>query len=416
MGSFYTVSHQRFLRQWSLWSQNLSSVKPYYAVKCNTDRNLLQWLHKHGAGFDCASSQEMDLVSKMYNGPLQKEILFANPCKTQRDIQVAKDYGVSWVTVDSVEELEKMKKEEYTPELIIRLRVDDKGSTSPFAAKFGACSEITKEITRAAKDFQMPIVGLSFHIGSGSERPEAFYNAIIHSSNIWNTMFTKKVMNVLDIGGGWSHHPKLFGDQAYQSRKALAYCSAEKVIAEPGRFFAAPLYSLYVRVIGKKPYGNGWRYTLDESIYGQFSCIPYDHAKPSMGLLYSNGNAKKTKAILFGRTCDSLDWIANSISMETMNVGDWLYIPNMGAYTTATSTEFNGFPKPVIIESDEVPQDVRWLQLTYPLANMLSVKDAEQDVFVEDTKKTIDSTFLVHARRPSELNLGNNVYDWTVQH
>lgn len=36
--------------------------------------------------------------------------------------------------------------------------------------------------------------------------------------------------------------------------------------------------------------------------------------------------------------------------MEELKVGDWLYFPLMGAYTSATASEFNGFPKPEILE------------------------------------------------------------------
>ena len=374
----------------------------------------------------------MDIVSKLYSGPIGKDILFANPCKTPKDIQVAKQHGVSWVTVDSVEELEKMNKEEYRPELVVRLRVDDKGSTSPFAAKFGASFEIAKELVHASKDFHMPIVGLSFHIGSGSDRPEAFHDAIHLSNNTWEQLYHNNPMKVLDIGGGWSHEPSLFTKQAKQSRKALLSCKAPQIIAEPGRFFAAPVYSLYVRIIGKKPYRSGWRYTLDESIYGQFSCVPYDHAKPSMGLLTTAnggvGNGKKTKAILFGRTCDSLDWIANSPAMEPLNVGDWLYIPNMGAYTSSTSTEFNGFPKPEIIESEDVPDEIRWLQVTYPLANMLSVKEAENEPEYKPQENCMNDTYGSENSDPAELikasnkysnkqsKINHDVYNWTIVH
>ena len=58
---------------------------------------------------------------------------------------------------------------------------------------------------------------------------------------------------------------------------------------------------------------------------------------------------KKTKGILMGRTCDSVDIIARCESMEDLEVGDWLWFPNMGSYTNVTATEFNGFPKPSIL-------------------------------------------------------------------
>jgi len=57
--------------------------------------------------------------------------------------------------------------------------------------------------------------------------------------------------------------------------------------------------------------------------------------------------SEKTRpTILFGRTCDSGDCLGDDIYLPPIQVGDMLRIPNMGAYTTVTASEFNGFPKP----------------------------------------------------------------------
>jgi hypothetical protein len=38
--------------------------------------------------------------------------------------------------------------------------------------------------------------------------------------------------------------------------------------------------------------------------------------------------------------------IASADEMEELEVGDWLWFPHMGAYTSVTASEFNGFPAP----------------------------------------------------------------------
>ena len=90
-----------------------------------------------------------------------------------------------------------------------------------------------------------------------------------------------------------------------------------------------------------------------------------------------------TPAIFFGRTCDSLDWIATSKSTEELEVGDWLYVPDMGAYTTSTSTEFNGFPKPPVVQIDYRP-DSRTMSecsnMQFPLASMLKIENIEKEL------------------------------------
>ena len=123
------------------------------------------------------------------------------------------------------------------------------------------------------------------------------------------------------------------------------------LIAEPGRFLAQPSQDLFVKVIAKKPglNGKGFRYVIDESLYGHFSCIPFDHQTPAwVRVSQDDTQRNKSESIIFGRTCDSLDVIAKG-EMDELEVGDWLYFPLMGAYTSATASEFNGFPKPEII-------------------------------------------------------------------
>jgi ornithine decarboxylase len=65
---------------------------------------------------------------------------------------------------------------------------------------------------------------------------------------------------------------------------------------------------------------------------------------------------------MFGRTCDSLDVICYGSEMDELEIGDWLYFPWMGAYTSVTSSEFNGFPKPQAIYSSSVviDMDLSW--------------------------------------------------------
>ena len=389
-GAFYTLSHGRFLQQHKLWRESLPHVTPYYAVKCNPDPALLHWMYEvREIGFDCASAREMHLVKDKFYNLHNQDILFANPCKTPNDIVVAKGLKIPWVTADSSEELQKMDQAGYRPEVLLRVAVDDSSSACPFGAKFGLQPSDVAEVARVAKNFNIPVVGLSFHVGSGCHSPNAFMKAIDTSKAIWKELYGKCFVHnfkVLDIGGGWSADPSTFRKQVQATKKAMQIgIQPHKYIAEPGRFYAAPTQDLYVKVVGKKPrIGGGWRYTLDESIYGQFSCIPFDHATPKIYRIQihkhvGSSNRSRTPSTIFGRTCDSLDWICNGKTMQELNIGDWLYVPNMGAYTTATATEFNGFPKPELILTDERPKrsDIEELEtLTFPLANMLSVKNA----------------------------------------
>jgi len=199
--------------------------------------------------------------------------------------------------------------------------------------------------------------GVSFHVGSGCTDVTQYTNAI-RSANIAIGILQDAghSANTIDIGGGFTTTG--FIEASALIRRTIPLLPTKvRMIAEPGRFFAETSHDLFVRVIGRKPAltGPGYRYTVDESLYGQFSCIPYDYAKPKWIRVREPGLAprKRVPGVLYGRTCDSLDMIAAAEDAEELLEGDWLWFPNMGAYTSVTSTEFNGFPRPYLMPLEE---------------------------------------------------------------
>lgn len=316
-------------------------------------------------------------------------IVFANPCKTAQDIETARGARIPWATIDCCEELEKMRDRAYMPELLLRLAVDDAASDTPFSKKFGLDGwDEVKCLYDAATAKGFKVGGFSFHVGSGCRDFSQYQRAIAKVDTFWGKLkgLGAAGLHTVDIGGGFRAGESFFAPAADSIKKGLAELDAAKganIIAEPGRFFATPSHDLFVRVIGKKPAlgsgssgSSGWRYTIDESVYGQFSCIPFDGQRPPFARI-TDGATTRTMAgtkvvrsetrpivpgMIFGRTCDSLDIICYSSVMEELEVGDWLYFPWMGAYTTVTSSEFNGFPKPHVIYSsqDVMPEVAEW--------------------------------------------------------
>lgn len=355
-GSITVLSKYRVDTQWSSWKKALPRISPFYAVKCNSEPYLLQLLTNNGASFDCASLREMHSVRQCYHSyDMIPEILYAHPMKSKKDIYTIGHSGIQTTVVDSLEECEKLKFCDWKESTLVRIAVDDKDSKMPFSAKFGATYEEVKEI---ASKSQIPISGVSFHVGSGCENPLQYKNAIEFAEERIFHLLRKYKHNpkVIDIGGGFSSDPIVFEKTAKVIQDTIQHIpNPRSLIAEPGRFLAQPSQDLFVKVIAKKrgQNGKGWRYVIDESLYGYFSCIPFDHQKPGW-IRVSQDNVKRSTsdAILFGRTCDSLDVIARG-PMEELEVGDWLYFPLMGAYTSATASEFNGFPKPELLHDIE---------------------------------------------------------------
>jgi len=349
------VGHRKNLQnQWSTWRSVLPYVKPYYAVKSNNNPILMGSLAQYGSGFDCASLREVREVRALATP--QIPIIFAHPCKIIDEIGAVQNLDVDTTVIDSPEEVVKLKMNGWKGSVLVRLLVDDKGSKQPFSAKFGAPSAWWPEICRELQKYEIPCSGFSFHVGSECGKPENFYNAIKTGSEFRDLLssYQRKPINTIDIGGGFLSDAASLQACAYEINKARNQffsptASPYRWIAEPGRYFASNFFTLYVPIIGKKRRvnGEGWRYTINESIYGSFSNIPFDHQRPKpISLKISGRVAKIYPAEIYGRTCDSGDCLGKEFMMPEMDEGDWLRFDNMGAYTTVTASEFNGFPKP----------------------------------------------------------------------
>jgi ornithine decarboxylase len=88
-------------------------------------------------------------------------------------------------------------------------------------------------------------------------------------------------------------------------------------------------------------------YYLSDGVYGSFNNIVFDHAQPRPKILSTKDDKTTTeKSCLFGPTCDSIDVICKDVDLPSMEIGDWLYFLNMGAYTVASASSFNGFRPP----------------------------------------------------------------------
>ncbi len=342
-------NRHRLIRQLALWRTELPHVVPHYAVKANNDSQLLRWLATAGARFDCASVREMHDVIQV--GAAPTDIIYAQPCKKTADVATAQHMGIPNTVVDSVEEVEKLAAGGWRGGVLIRLMVPDAGSAQPFSRKFGAPIQWVPDILAALKEAGQRHVGWSFHVGSECKQAAQFRVAI----ELCADAATAKHANteIVDVGGGFLPDHDAFREAAAAIRGTQhLFPSATKWIGEPGRFLSAPVADAIVEVIGRKPnITGGWRYTIDESVYGLFSNIPFDGFKPAFEVL-SGACGPEAPATVFGRTCDSADCLATDIQLPTLDVGARLRVRGMGAYTIVSASEFNGFPQAQRIYSE----------------------------------------------------------------
>jgi ornithine decarboxylase len=283
-------------------------------------------------------------------GAIASDIIYAHPCKSPIEIRAADRLQVPTTVVDSPEEVEKLRKAKWSGGTLIRLLVPDEGSAQPFSKKFGAPLAWVPEIVDRLRDARIPLHGWSFHVGSVCGDADQYRKAVSICAEA--AALSRQDAAIVDVGGGFVADTSTFADAAD------ALCAARNFfpkttrwIGEPGRFFAGPAAHLMVQVSGVKrglQEGTG-RYTLDESIYGAFSNIPFDGFRFTDAFHLDDGSESErplVKATIYGRTCDSADLIAENVLCPELRVGDWLRVDNMGAYTVVSGSEFNGFKRP----------------------------------------------------------------------
>lgn len=360
--SFFVADLGIVYRQHVRWKKHLPRVDPFYAVKCNGDTKVLQLLTRLGIGFDCASQVE---ISKMLSlGVEPSQIVYANPCKTPSYLRFARQAGVDLMTFDNSDELCKIAQFFPRAKLLLRIVTDDSNASCQLSNKFGASMSDTRLLLDLAKKLDLSVVGVAFHVGSGSSDPSAFVEAVENSRRVFDQALEVGLppMSVIDVGGG-------FTDETFEATaKVLTSCLDQyfpsdeffdvKVMAEPGRYYVANAFTLAVNVIGKRrvcDFGTEKAMLyVNDGVYANMNCIIYDHQNPIPRILstssgyhyedeavYSEG---KFEVSVWGPSCDGLDCITKSVKLPMeIDVGDWLYFRDMGAYTLCAGSQFNGF-------------------------------------------------------------------------
>jgi hypothetical protein len=87
-------------------------------------------------------------------------------------------------------------------------------------------------------------------------------------------------------------------------------------------------------------------YYINDGIYGTFNAIIFDHKVfivHYLRLKKNNNKDEQFKSVIFGPTCDSIDCIAHLIDLPLLDIGDVLWFPDVGSYTNASASNFNGF-------------------------------------------------------------------------
>jgi ornithine decarboxylase len=387
--AFFVADLSQVYQQHQRWIKCLPHIQPYYAVKCNPDPYVLRLLASLGAGFDCASNGEISQVLRI-GGIDPSRIIFANPCKAISFVRGAAKFGVDMMTFDNSDELYKIAKAHPRAKLVIRILTDDSKSLCRLGVKFGAPLSTVPALLAKAKELNLEVIGVSFHVGSGCYDSSVFTDAIMRARGVFDTAkdfgfsFT-----LLDVGGG-------FEDGTFEGTARILTEAIEeyfpdrrnlKIIAEPGRFYVSRAFSLATNIIARRApipsvgakaltdeLESGLQpsvmYYINDGVYGSFNCILFDHqiVHPQVLSLNESFHIPTSEAFqassIWGPTCDSIDCVCPITQLPaSLQIGDWLAFHNMGAYTLCAASQFNGFESSKVIytsgESGDISTETR---------------------------------------------------------
>ncbi|EKO3957568.1 type III PLP-dependent enzyme [Vibrio fluvialis] len=347
-------------QQYRALSAALPNVTLHFALKPLPHPVVVRTLLQEGASFDLATTGEVELVAQ--EGVPAERTIHTHPIKRDADIRDALAYGCNVFVVDNLNELAKFKAYRDDVELLVRLSFRNSEAFADLSKKFGCSAEQALTIIEMAKEWNIRIKGLSFHVGSQTTNPQKYVEAIHTCKEVMEQVVERGLpaLSTLDIGGGfpvnYTKQVMPIDQFCVPINEALAELpETVQVIAEPGRFIVAQSMMSVASVMGQAERDGQTWYYLDDGVYGSFSGLIFDDAQYPLVTLKQEG--EYAPSVLAGPTCDSIDVIAENILLPKLDNGDLIIGRMMGAYTSATATDFNFFKRAQTVVFNEMAEN-----------------------------------------------------------
>lgn len=354
---YFLFSKKKILDKFAEFKKNFPRASIHYAMKANSEPEILKILAEAGSGFEVASKYELDLLKKLKVQP--SKIVYGTSVKPATHIEDFVEYGVERYAFDSMPELEKISSKIPGAKVYVRTIVNDSGSVFKFSEKFGTDYTNIVQLLSHAKELKLIPYGISFHVGSQASDVKAWASAIKMLAPVLRDLKNAHInIEVLNLGGGYPAQyassmevPSLeeIAKYVYAEYKKLPY--QPKLILEPGRGMIAHSGILVASVIARiERKGYTWLF-LDAGAYnGLFESMAYQGStRFSVTSMRPVGDSGESLFALAGPTGDSPDVITHEALLPgDIEVGDKLIFHNVGAYNLFFASTFNGFPKPSV--------------------------------------------------------------------
>ncbi len=352
-----------------------SNLMPQYAVKCNSNIEILRIVKQEG--FEADASSVGEIILALLAGFEPNQVTFTTPYKSEQDILFAARVGVKAITIDCLEELERaIRVSSDDVPITVFIRINPKitlGEYTTIDHQYGIPIDLAKQaIERATAAKNIRLIGFHWH-GGYVPSPEVYKMAMRKIIPLAKYAYSiGNNIEYLDFGGGFPaeygdaqvFNPEDFGDsfvEEFEERIIEAGLPKVKLIFEPGKFIVAAAGIGITKVVSVKKIGERDVAIVDGSTYAMLPdpliCDCYYHILPA-------NKMEMPTALTYdihGCTCDCLDKIGKKRQLPELKEGDILAVMDCGAYSTVLTSNFNTLKRPpvILLKEDGATQVIR---------------------------------------------------------
>tara|TARA_B100001093_G_scaffold485378_1_gene519660 strand:+ start:97 stop:1317 length:1221 start_codon:yes stop_codon:yes gene_type:complete len=358
----YCYSYKQFKQNILNFKKNFKSFSPLicFAIKSNTNLNLIKEIKQFGLGADVVSMGELMMALKAGINP--KKIVFSGVGKTSNEINYAINKNILLINAESeneIKEIEKIAKlKKKCIEIGIRLNPNTDAktlnqiSTGKKENKFGINEKKFLELVKyCEKSKNIDLKCLSVHIGSQilDHRP---YEKMLR---VIDKVVKKAKYNFkfIDLGGGmgisYKKKDRMLNYRRYNSAiKKFLKKNKSKIIFEPGRSIIGNTASLISKVIYVKNNGKKDFIILDAAMNDLIRPALYGSIHKILPGNKTTKRSNKTYEFV-GPICESTDKFSSIKNFQELKEKDLVVLDDVGAYGMSLSSNYNLRLKPIEI-------------------------------------------------------------------
>tara|TARA_S200000501_G_scaffold46203_1_gene37337 strand:- start:121 stop:1335 length:1215 start_codon:yes stop_codon:yes gene_type:complete len=356
----YCYSYNGLKENIDNFKKNFESFSPLicFAIKSNTNTNLIKEIKKFGLGADVVSMGELMTAVKAGINP--KKIVFSGVGKTFEEINYAINKNILLINAESeseikqIEKIAKSKKKRVQIGIRLNPNTDAKTlsqiSTGKKENKFGVNNEtFLKLVDFCKKSKNIDLKCLSVHIGSQILDFKPYEKMLREISKILKKIDHK--FEFIDLGGGMgisynTNQKKLNYSKYSKAIKKFLKSYKSKIIFEPGRSIIGNTGALICKIIYIKKNEKKDFVILDAAMNDLMRPALYGAAHKILPSIKSNKISKRTYEFV-GPICESTDKFTTLNNFQKLKEKDFIIMCDVGAYGMSLSSNYNLRPKPI---------------------------------------------------------------------